>query len=278
MAARPSGRPVLVSAALAFCLRAGLFASASYVHPGSFMAPDSHGYEALGRSLLHDGRFADGPGRPAQTRRTPGLPLLIAAVYAVAGEDPRAVVWVGIALSALTVALAAWLAHRLWGERAAWIAGLLLALAVPSVTSSRLLLTETPFAALLLAATAAAVCLLVEGRPRAWRAFLMGTLLAAAALTRPIGLLLVIPASLWLVLCGRTLRWSPRSTAWVLAAFAVPWILMVGGWQARNRIAAGALVASDGPAKFLYFSRGSEERRVGKECSVTCRSRWSPYH
>ena len=24
--------------------------------------------------------------------------------------------------------------------------------------------------------------------------------------------------------------------------------------------------------------RRSEERRVGKECSVTCRSRWSPYH
>ena len=24
--------------------------------------------------------------------------------------------------------------------------------------------------------------------------------------------------------------------------------------------------------------RRSEERRVGKECSLTCRSRWSPYH
>ena len=23
---------------------------------------------------------------------------------------------------------------------------------------------------------------------------------------------------------------------------------------------------------------GSEERRVGKECWITCRSRWSPYH
>ena len=22
----------------------------------------------------------------------------------------------------------------------------------------------------------------------------------------------------------------------------------------------------------------SEERRVGKECAITCRSRWSPYH
>ena len=25
-------------------------------------------------------------------------------------------------------------------------------------------------------------------------------------------------------------------------------------------------------------ARRSEERRVGKECSLTCRSRWSPYH
>ena len=30
----------------------------------------------------------------------------------------------------------------------------------------------------------------------------------------------------------------------------------------------------------IYWPRGkrSEERRVGKECSLTCRSRWSPYH
>ena len=27
-----------------------------------------------------------------------------------------------------------------------------------------------------------------------------------------------------------------------------------------------------------YFSVRSEERRVGKECVSTCRSRWSPYH
>ena len=28
----------------------------------------------------------------------------------------------------------------------------------------------------------------------------------------------------------------------------------------------------------LGSSAGSEERRVGKECEVPCRSRWSPYH
>src|SRR3546814_12743688 len=30
--------------------------------------------------------------------------------------------------------------------------------------------------------------------------------------------------------------------------------------------------------KFTDWPRRSEERRVGKECVSTCRSRWSPYH
>src|SRR3546814_1582107 len=30
--------------------------------------------------------------------------------------------------------------------------------------------------------------------------------------------------------------------------------------------------------KFAATTRRSEERRVGKECVSTCRSRWSPYH
>ena len=28
----------------------------------------------------------------------------------------------------------------------------------------------------------------------------------------------------------------------------------------------------------VAMSERSEERRVGKECAVRCRSRWSPYH
>src|SRR3546814_2359562 len=31
-------------------------------------------------------------------------------------------------------------------------------------------------------------------------------------------------------------------------------------------------------ARGLCITRRSEERRVGKECVSTCRSRWSPYH
>ena len=47
-------------------------------------------------------------------------------------------------------------------------------------------------------------------------------------------------------------------------------------------IAADTIVVIDGlvlgkPRDEAEIER-SEERRVGKECSVTCRSRWSPYH
>ena len=36
----------------------------------------------------------------------------------------------------------------------------------------------------------------------------------------------------------------------------------------------GRYVLNDTP----IWAERSEERRVGKECTVLCRSRWSPYH
>src|SRR3546814_11801938 len=43
--------------------------------------------------------------------------------------------------------------------------------------------------------------------------------------------------------------------------------------------AAGVEVGGNNPIATLSARIGrSEERRVGKECVSTCRSRWSPYH
>ena len=45
------------------------------------------------------------------------------------------------------------------------------------------------------------------------------------------------------------------------------------------RPAAVLLLFSDGTdGPELLLTERSEERRVGKECCGTCRSRWSPYH
>src|SRR3546814_13444604 len=48
--------------------------------------------------------------------------------------------------------------------------------------------------------------------------------------------------------------------------------------QCRDNGAALALARGAVEAAALRRNDRSEERRVGKECVSTCRSRWSPYH
>ena len=47
--------------------------------------------------------------------------------------------------------------------------------------------------------------------------------------------------------------------------------------HARALLSNGSTPSGHGAADWIAQQR-SEERRVGKECSLTCRSRWSPYH
>src|SRR6184192_4954587 len=47
-------------------------------------------------------------------------------------------------------------------------------------------------------------------------------------------------------------------------------------WTCPNEAAATGSVSKS--AKAFENRTRSEERRVGKECQSTCRSRWSPYH
>src|SRR3546814_4226040 len=49
-------------------------------------------------------------------------------------------------------------------------------------------------------------------------------------------------------------------------------------WR-RSRDPEGHHRKRPGSRRMMYLTAGrSEERRVGKECVSTCRSRWSPYH
>src|SRR3546814_9414151 len=62
------------------------------------------------------------------------------------------------------------------------------------------------------------------------------------------------------------------SDLWPWYGLSVPWLLYglrqrcLRCWKRRNEYGS------------ITFVRRSEERRVGKECVSTCRSRWSPYH
>ena len=53
---------------------------------------------------------------------------------------------------------------------------------------------------------------------------------------------------------------------------------LVDALRRRESTAAERLLETFGDRVYRLALRRSEERRVGKECSSPCRSRWSPYH
>src|SRR3546814_16552420 len=81
---------------------------------------------------------------------------------------------------------------------------------------------------------------------------------AIAAIEAPIA---VIPAVI-----------QPPANARVAVAATFPGVVM------RTLVVEGDTVRQGQPLAVISSRDRSEERRVGKECVSTCRSRWSPYH
>src|SRR3546814_4224460 len=60
-------------------------------------------------------------------------------------------------------------------------------------------------------------------------------------------------------------------------------VVEMEGSVADNRLLYGEVLKANGryaeaKRQLMAYAERSEERRVGKECVSTCRSRWSPYH
>src|SRR3546814_14988722 len=83
-----------------------------------------------------------------------------------------------------------------------------------------------------------------------------------------------------------TLAMSPKKQAGVSFSCRLPCNMSKSptkSWQGLQRCALVTLSSTEHPWQtlkktFYRFKWRSEERRVGKECVSTCRSRWSPYH
>ena len=75
--------------------------------------------------------------------RAPLYPIILAGLYAIFGAaNPLPVQLVHALVSALGAGLAALCAHRIWGERAAWFAGMGYAILWPSIFFSGELLLK----------------------------------------------------------------------------------------------------------------------------------------
>lgn len=173
-------------------------------------------------------------------KRTPGYPLLLAPVRAASHSLP-----VSGLVQVLIGVLAAWLTfragRRLAGPTVGLLAGLWVAIDPATVVQATVLLTETPFSALL---ALTVYCSTRSIREASWRwAAGAGLALGYATLVRPISLylpLVLVPATVAVI--RRDHRFARALT--VGAVLLGSFLFFVGAWVVRNQATSGVATFS----------------------------------
>jgi 4-amino-4-deoxy-L-arabinose transferase-like glycosyltransferase len=203
--------------------------------------PDSYSYWDLGQRLAAGQPYEYG-GPDFRVFRAPGFPLLLAAYFAVAGDDPSVLGArvVGALLGVVTVVGVMWLARLLFDVSTSWWAGVLAAVYPGAVASSIFVLAEALFCPLMVVQLAAWVA---AWQSRGRRALILWAALAGVAgglatLTRP-SWLLFTPA---VVLCYLALGRSKGRHAALGCVMLATLTLSMVPWWVRNYRAVGQFV------------------------------------
>lgn len=203
-----------------------------------FDGGDQSDYLLLAQNLL-DGQGYRTTGGPTAWR-TPGYPLVLAAVLRVAQALPwdlpvRGVAGVAQAtIGAGTVALTGLLGRRIARPAVGLVGAALLAVWPSVVVLTAVMLNETLFSLLLLAGVLVAFW---HPLPSVRLGLAAGGLLGSAVLVRPAALPVALSLALWLAIVGG----GRRRVAAVLAGVAI----VMAPWVVRNAVVFDALIVTD---------------------------------
>jgi len=208
-----------------------------FQHAPVFFEGDARGY------LVRAVEISTGEGFQFSLKRTPGYPMLMAAVFSVVGPSLEAVVIVQHALGIATALLIYACARQIAGRTAGLLAGLATALSGSMLIYEHVILTEALFTFLLVASL---WLVLLGASHRSWRKLgLAGGVASLTAMIRPVGLCLalVVPlVLLWLAPRRDGLKWG--------AAFLVAFGLVMAPWVLRNALVHGEAEVVH-PGRFL---------------------------
>jgi hypothetical protein len=223
---------IIVIAALA---RVGWAAWIAHAEPLAVRPPDTPGYLEPAWALLETGRFSLSPEDPTPMYvRTPGYPAFLMPILWLTDSE-WAISPIQAIVSLAAVALTVAIGWRLFGKTAGLVAGLIVALDPLQFLSAGTIMTET-LATIVVAAIVAIGALVFALRPPAEVTpvilIALGLLAAIATLVRPTFWLYPIVLVALLAVRFRRLGWRPLVLR--LLAFALPVVLVVGGWQLRN--------------------------------------------
>jgi len=243
---------LLLSAKIIFIISAG--------DNAVFMGGDSAGYEEPAKGLLQNSRFTinrDNPDIP-NIVRTPGYPLLIAAVYGAFGDHRKALMIVQAIILSVTAVLVFAIVMKIASPPYAMAAAILYLMDLNSHYMSLLVMTETFFTFLL----TASIFILVSVIKHPLRLSLMlpaaGFLLGYAILVRPIAVFfpLIFLVVLGIHFAGR--RVSPAGTVAWCFLFLLPVIALCGTWMVRNHARTGTWEISTIGSKSLLLYQAAD--------------------
>jgi len=232
---------------------------AAYLKRGEIGLGDSEQYLLLGASIRH--RLSYTWNHEPNTFRTPGYPLLLALL----DDNVTAIVVVQALLAGLTVFLTGFLGLRLFNARTGLFGAALLAVDIPSIFSSGMVMSEVLFTFCVVLAAALLLGRGIGGegretgdrRPRGkLHAALGGFTLGFAVLVRPVALLAFVPFGIALML-----RREWRGVVVMLVTFS----LLPATWVGRNYFHYHRLsLTSNGGYNLLYANaaalKGAEQR------------------
>lgn len=231
-------------------------------HPEIVTEGDTPSYLTPAFSLLHHHTFL-GPNGEPEFLRTPGYPLFIAIAFKVLGQHITSVLLAQVAVGALTIVVAYAFAARVWSPPVGVLAAALVTFEPLQHYTTGTLVSErlATLCTLLVAATGWAMFTRLRDPARAgapWVAALgCGAALAAATMVRPVTYYLpvfVLALVAWQFVRDRTTRVHAVRAA---VAFAVPLVVVIGGWQVRNHHEVDSWRFSGIEAKNIYSFRAA---------------------
>jgi 4-amino-4-deoxy-L-arabinose transferase-like glycosyltransferase len=282
LAARNGGRVGLVALIAVLLLGLGLrFAEA---WDGRAPVYDAAAYAAIAANLAEGDGFTVGPGATQPSSNySPGLPLLVAGLYEVTGdEDERLARLVLALIASLSVLFAYLLGRRLIGRlpgrpgssvvgwEGVWPAllGALVVAVYPVLLEYQGMLMGEPLAATLLSGGVLALLRAWDESTSWGRWLLPGALFGALALVRPE--YLAIAALVALIVFAREARSDGRRSLLRAGLFLGALVLVLAPWTIRNAVALDRFVPiSTGGGQVLfagtYLPSDGDPEKVGAE-------------
>lgn len=266
--------PLFLILLIALVIRLGLFILIHPEHPERAYSPDSFEYLNSALSIYHTGQFNQdaSPGSAPETKRTPGYPALIAAVYFFAGEGNDTVfIIIQILIGSILIPWFTYiLGHQLLSHRIGLIAAGLIAIDPGHIVFSFSVLTETIYTVILMGAMIFLVKS-VQKRRDIVSLILCIVLVSAATYIRPASLYLPMSIFLGFLLITLMKYLSWKQLAIYGIVIVCSFTVCIVPWQLRNIAVAGANQFSTHVSHELQIRAAriyDEIHKVGKKQSL----------